>query len=107
MSLKEGEEVQVKGIHNILKKIAKNYANVKKYLSIQVLEDSRTTNNIEQNRTSQWYIILKTTSTENREKIIEGCKRGEANNIFYSFSTERIKEGIEREILSTERKFQP
>jgi hypothetical protein len=65
MGNEEGEEEQVKGICNIFNKIiAENFPNPKKELSIQVQEVSRTSNRLDQNRTSPWYIIVKTTSTE-------------------------------------------
>jgi hypothetical protein len=64
----EGEEVQAKGIHNIFKTIkAKNFQYLKKEKHIQVQKASRTPNRHEQNRTSLWYIIVKTTSTKNKE----------------------------------------
>jgi hypothetical protein len=52
MGMEEGEEVQANGIHNILKKIiAENFPNLKKELSMEVQEASRTTNRLDQNRT--------------------------------------------------------
>jgi hypothetical protein len=52
MGTEEGE-VQAKGIHNILDKIiAENFPNLKKVLTIQVQEASRTPNRLDQNRTS-------------------------------------------------------
>jgi hypothetical protein len=43
MGTEEGEEVQTKGIHNILNKIiTENFPNLKKILLIQVQEASRT-----------------------------------------------------------------
>jgi hypothetical protein len=42
MGIKEGEEVQAKGIHNTFNKIiAQNFPNLEKELSIQVQEASR------------------------------------------------------------------
>jgi hypothetical protein len=44
MGIKEGEEVQAKGIHNIFNKImAENFPNLEKDLSIQVQKASRNT----------------------------------------------------------------
>jgi hypothetical protein len=64
MGIKD-KEVQVKGIRNIVNKIiAENFPNLKKELSIQVQEASRTPNRLDQNRISLWHIIVKTTSTE-------------------------------------------
>jgi hypothetical protein len=53
------------------KEIAENFPNLEKELFIQVQEASRTPNRLNQNRTSPWHIIIKTTSTENRERILK------------------------------------
>jgi hypothetical protein len=64
--------VEAKGIHNIFNKIiAENFPDLKKELSIQVQEASRTPNRLDQNRTSSRHIIIKTTSTEDRERILK------------------------------------
>jgi hypothetical protein len=61
MGIEEGEEVQAKGICNMFNKIiTKNFPDLKKVLPIRIQEASRT---------SPWRIIIKTTSTENRERI--------------------------------------
>jgi hypothetical protein len=53
MGIKEEEEVQAKGIHNIFNKIiAEKFPNLKKVLPIQVQEAFRTPNRLDQNRTS-------------------------------------------------------
>jgi ribosomal protein L39E len=43
-------------------------------LPIQVQEASRTPNILDQNRTTPQYIIIKTTSTENRERILKAVR---------------------------------
>jgi hypothetical protein len=56
----EGEEVQVKGIHNMFNKIiTENFPNLEKILPIQVQEASRTPNRLYQSRTSPWHMIIK------------------------------------------------
>jgi hypothetical protein len=81
MGIEEGEEVQAKGIHNIFDKIiTENFPNLETILPTQVQKASRTPNRLDQNRTSPWHIITKT-SIENR-KNIEGCKRQKTNNIY-------------------------
>jgi archaeosine-15-forming tRNA-guanine transglycosylase len=53
MGIDEGEEVQAKGIHNIFNKIiTENFPNLEKVIPIQVQETSRTSNRLDQNRTS-------------------------------------------------------
>jgi hypothetical protein len=71
----EGEELQTKGIHNIFNKIiTENFPNLEKDMPIQVQKASRTPNRLGQNRTSPQHIIIKTTSTENREKILKAVR---------------------------------
>jgi chromosome segregation ATPase len=69
MGIEERQEVQVKGIHNIFNKIiTENFPNIEKVLPTQVQEASRTPNRLDQNRTSPWHIIMKTTSIEKRKE---------------------------------------
>jgi hypothetical protein len=51
--------------------IAENFPNLEKVSPIQIQEASRTPKRLDQNRTSLWHIIIKTTSTENRERILK------------------------------------
>jgi hypothetical protein len=75
MGIEEREEMQTKGIHNIFNKIIKeNFPNLKKELPTQVQEASRTPNRLYQNRTSPQHIIIKTTSTKNRERILKALR---------------------------------
>jgi hypothetical protein len=54
--------------------IAENFPNLEKELLIQVQETSRTPNRLEQNRNSPRHMIVETTSTENRERILKAVK---------------------------------
>jgi hypothetical protein len=91
--------VQAKGIYNISNKIiTKNFSNLKKVLSIQVQEASRKPNRLDQNRASQWHIIITTTSTENRERILKALRekkqityKGKPIKIIADYSTETLK----------------
>jgi hypothetical protein len=77
----EEQEVQAKEICNIFNKIiTKNFPNLEKVLPIQVQEASRTPNRLDQNRTSPWYIIIKT-RTQNRERILKAAGEKKTNNI--------------------------
>jgi hypothetical protein len=67
-------ELQAKGIYNIFNKIVEIFSNLKKDSPIQVQEASRTSNRLNQNSTSLWHIIIKTTSTENRERMLNSVK---------------------------------
>jgi hypothetical protein len=74
--------VQAKGIHNVFnKRITENCPNPKKVLPIQVQEACRTPNRLNQNRTSPRHVIIKTTNTENRERILKAVR--EKNQIIY------------------------
>jgi hypothetical protein len=97
--IKEREEVQPKGIHNIFNQIiTENFPNLKKELPIQVQEASRTPNRLDQNRTSPKHIITKTTRTENRERIVKPLRekkqltyKGKPIKLTANFSTETLK----------------
>jgi hypothetical protein len=97
--IEEGEEVQDKRIHNIFNKIiTENFPNLEKVLPVQGREASRTPNRLDQNRTSSWHIIIKTTSTENRERILKAVKektqityKGKSIKLTVDFSTETLK----------------
>jgi hypothetical protein len=97
MGIEEGEEVQAKGIHNIFNKIiTENFPNLEKVMPIQVQEASRTPNRLDQNRTSSQHIIIKTTSTENRERILKRVREKKTNKgklikITADFSTDTLK----------------
>jgi hypothetical protein len=67
-------------------------------LSIQVQEASRTQNRPDQNRTSHGIYIIKTTSPENRERILKAVRerekityKGKSIKVIADFSTETLK----------------
>jgi hypothetical protein len=65
-------------MHNIFNKIiAENFPNLEKTMPMQVQETSRTPNRLDQNRTTSPHIITKTTSTENRERILKAVREKE------------------------------
>jgi hypothetical protein len=75
MGIEEGEEVQAKRMHNIFNKIIiEKIPNLEKTMPIQVQEASRTLNRPDQNRTTPLHIIIKTTSTETRERILKAVR---------------------------------
>jgi hypothetical protein len=99
MGIEEGEVVQAKGMCNVFNKIiTENFPNLEKTMPIQVQEASRTLNRPDKNRTTPQHIIIKTTSTETRERIWKAVR--EKKQITYKskhfkitadFSTERLK----------------
>jgi hypothetical protein len=81
MGIEKREEVQAKEIYNIFNKIiTENFQNLEKTMLIQVQEASRTPNRLDQNRTTPQHIIIKTTSTETKERILKAV-REKTNNI--------------------------
>jgi hypothetical protein len=67
-------------------------------MSIQVQETSRTPNKLDQNRTTPQHIIIKTTSTGNRERILKVVRekkqityKGKLIKITADFSMETLK----------------
>jgi hypothetical protein len=98
MGFEEGKEVQTKGLYNISNKIiTENFPNLEKVVPIQVQEASRTPNRLDQNRTSHQHIIIKTISTDNRERILKAVRekkityKGKPIKITADFSTETLK----------------
>jgi hypothetical protein len=82
MGIEEGEEVQAKGMCNIFNKIiTENFPNLEKTMPIQVQETTRTPNRLDQNRTTPRHIIIKTTTTETRERILKAVREEKTNNI--------------------------
>jgi predicted nuclease with TOPRIM domain len=82
MGIEEGEEVQTKGMCNIFNKIiTENFPNLEKSMPIQMQETSRTSNKPDQNRTTPWHIIIKTTNTETQERILKAVREKKTNNI--------------------------
>jgi hypothetical protein len=68
MGIEEGEEVEAKGIHNIVNKIiTENFPNLEQPMPIKVQKASRTPNRLDHNRTTPQHIIIKTINTENKE----------------------------------------
>jgi hypothetical protein len=99
MSIEEGEDLQTKGTYNIFNKmITENFPSHEKAISIQKQEASRTPKTFDQNRTSSQHIIIRTTSTENREGILKGIRekkqityKGKPIKILADFSMETLK----------------
>jgi hypothetical protein len=101
MGIEEGE-MQAKGIRNIFNKtITENFPNLEKTMPIQVLEASRTPNRLDQNRTTPRHIIIKSTSTENRERILKVVK--EKKQITYKGKPIKIPADLSMETLKAKR----
>jgi hypothetical protein len=91
--------VQAKGMHNIVNKIiTENFPNLDKPIPIKMPEASRTSNRPDQNRSTPQHIIIKTTNTETRERILKAVRekkqitcKGKPIKITPDFSTETLK----------------
>jgi hypothetical protein len=102
MDIEEGEEVQTKGMCNIFNKIiTENFPNLEKTMSMQVQEASRTPNTPDQNRTTPRHIIIKTTSTETRERILKAVR--EKKQITYNSKPIKITTDFLTETLKARR----
>jgi hypothetical protein len=78
---------------NIFNKIiTENFPNLEKTMPIQVQEASRTPKRPDQNRTTPLHIIIKTTSTETRERILKAVR--EKKQITYKCKPIKITEDL-------------
>jgi hypothetical protein len=76
MSIKEGEGVHTKGIHNTFNKtMRENFPNLEKKLSIPGEEASKSSNCLDQNRTCPRHIIITASSTESKERILKAVRK--------------------------------
>jgi hypothetical protein len=99
MGIEEGEKVQAKGMQNIFNRIiTENFPNLEKSIPIQMKEVSRTTTRPDQNRSNPQHIIIKTTNTEGKERILKAVRekkqityKGKPIKITADFSTETLK----------------
>jgi hypothetical protein len=67
--------VKAKGIRNIVNKIITEiFPNLEKVLPIQVWEVSRTSDRLDQSRTSPWHFIIKNTGMENTERMLKAIR---------------------------------
>jgi hypothetical protein len=91
--------VQAKGMRNIFNKIiTENFPNLEKTMPIQVQEASSTPNRPDQNRITPRHIIIKTITTETKERILQAIRekkqityKGKLIKITAHFSTETLK----------------
>jgi hypothetical protein len=61
--------------------MTENFPNLEKTMPLQVQEAIRTPNRLDQNRTKPRRIIIKTTNTETRERIVKAVREKKTNNI--------------------------
>jgi hypothetical protein len=94
----EGEEIQTKEINNLFNRIiAENFPNLEEERVTQVQEAYRTPNCQNQTRNTPRYMIIKTLSTLNKERILKVAKekrqvtyKGKPSQITADFSTQTL-----------------
>jgi hypothetical protein len=102
MGIEEGEKVEEKGMCNIFNKIiTENFPNLEKTRPIQIQETFRTPNSPDQNRTNPQHIIIKTTSTETRGRILKAVR--EKKQITYKGKPIKIPADFSTELKQEER----
>jgi hypothetical protein len=72
IGIEENEDFQLKGPANIFNKIIEgNVPNLKKYMPMNIQEGYRTPNRLDQKRNSSRHVIIRTTNSLNKEKILK------------------------------------
>jgi hypothetical protein len=101
MGVEEREEIQTKGIDNLFNRIiAENFPNLKKERVTQVQEAYRTPKRQNQKRNTPRHIIIKTLSTQSKERIRKAAK--EKRQVTYKGKPIRITADFSTQTLSTE-----
>jgi hypothetical protein len=71
----ENEDFQLKGsANNFFKIIEKNFPCLKKEMPMNIKEAYRTPNRLDQNRNSSQHIIIRTTNSLNKDKILKAVR---------------------------------
>jgi hypothetical protein len=95
----ENEDFQLKGPANIINKIMKeNFPNLKNDMPMNIQEAYRTPNRLDQKRNSPRHIIIKTTNTLNKDRILKAVRekgqvtyKGRPIRIIPEFSPQTMK----------------
>ena len=78
IGLDENEDFQRKGPANIFNKIIEeNFPNLKKEMPMNIQEAYRTPNRLDQKRNSSRHIIIRTTNTLNKDRILKAVRKTE------------------------------
>ena len=65
---------QLKGPANIFKKIIEDFQNLKKEMPMNIQEAYRTPNRLDQKRNSSRHIMIRTTNTPNKDRILKAVR---------------------------------
>ena len=75
IGIEENKDSQLKGPVNIFNKIIEeNFPNLKKEMHINIQEDYRTPQRLDQKGNSSCHIIVKTTNAQNKERILKAVR---------------------------------
>jgi predicted nucleic acid-binding Zn-ribbon protein len=100
MGVEKGEEIQTKGTDNLVNRIkAENFSNIEKERFTQVQEAYKTSNPQDQKRNTYRHIIIKTLSTQNKERILKAEK--EKRQVTYKSKPIRITADFSIQTLNT------
>ena len=99
IGVEEGEELQIKGPEDIFNKIIEeNFPILKRDIPMKVQEAYRTPNRLDQKKTSPRHIIIKTQSSQIKERILRAAKeksqvtyKGKPIRLTPDFSIETMK----------------
>jgi hypothetical protein len=98
----ENEDFQLKGPANIFKKIIeKNFPNLKKQIPMNIQEDYRTPNRLDQKINSSRHIIIRTTNALNKDRILKAVR--EKGQIIYKGNPIRITSDFSPETMKARR----
>jgi uncharacterized protein YoxC len=99
MGVEEGEEIQNKGTENLFNRIiAEQFPNLETERVTQVQETYRTPHRQDQKENTSRHIIIKTLSTQNKERILKAAK--EKRQVTYKGKPIRITEDFSTRTLN-------
>ena len=104
IGLEESKDLQLKGPVNIFSKIIEeNLPNLKKEMPMNIQEAHRTPNRLDQNRKSSRHIIIKTSNSLNKERIVKAVR--EKGQVTYKGRPIRITPDFSSEMMKARRSW--
>jgi hypothetical protein len=100
----ENEDFQLKGPGNIFNKIIEeNFPNIKKGIPMDIQEAYRTPNRLDQKRNSSQHLIIRTTNTLHKDRILKAVR--EKGQITYKARPIRITPNFTPETMKARRSW--
>jgi hypothetical protein len=100
----ENEDFQLKGPANIFNKIIEeNFPNLKNDMPMNIQEAYRTPNSLDQKRNSSQHIIIRTTNSLNKERLLKAVR--EKGQVTYKGRPIRITSDFSPEIMKARRSW--